>query len=92
VPKRGSAIANPEAFTDTQATATYGATVTTKLYNWITAGIVAFVLVLVGFIIVVGMFTGEYWCADRHPWWGPPESGTDAECGFLYEQRYLRLP
>jgi voltage-gated potassium channel len=22
----------------------------------------------------------------------PPESGTDAECGFLYEQRYPRLP
>jgi hypothetical protein len=56
--------------------------VTTKLYNWITAGIVAVVLALVGFIVFVGMFTGEYWCKDRHPWWGPPESGTNAECGL----------
>jgi len=30
-----------------------------KLYNWQTAGIVAFVLLLVGVIIVVGMLTGE---------------------------------
>jgi hypothetical protein len=62
-------------------TATYRASVSTKLYNWITAGIVVFVLLVVGSIIVVGMFTGEYWCADRDPWWGPPESGTDPTCG-----------
>ena len=33
----------------------------TKLYNWQTAGVVAFVLLLVGIIIVVGTLTGEYW-------------------------------
>jgi hypothetical protein len=62
----------------------------TKVYNWITAGIVVFVLLFVGSIIVVGMFTGEYWCADRDPWWGPPESGTDPDCGFGYEEWHRR--
>jgi hypothetical protein len=36
---------------------------------------------VVGFFIVVGMFTGEYWREDRHSWWGPPESGTNSDCG-----------
>jgi hypothetical protein len=61
----------------------YDATVTTKQYIWLTAGIVAFGLAvaLVGSIFVVlGMFLNEDWCADRSPWWGPPESGTDPYC------------
>lgn len=61
---------------------TYVASVTTKLYNWITAGIVAFVLALVGFIVFIGMFTGEYWCEDRSPWWGPP-TDPNSECSGL---------
>jgi hypothetical protein len=49
---------------------------------WLTAALVVFALVaVVGFFIVVGMFTGEYWCEDRHSWWGPPESGTNSDCG-----------
>jgi hypothetical protein len=68
--------------------------VTTELRVWLTAALVVFALAaLVGFIVIVGMFTGEYWCQDRHPWWGPPESGTDAECaGYVYEQRHPRSP
>jgi hypothetical protein len=59
-----------------------GASVTTELRVWLTAALVLFALVaVVGFFIVIGMFAGEYWCEDRHPWWGPPESGTNAECG-----------
>ena len=42
---------------------------TTELRVWLTAALVVFALVaVVGFFIVVGMFTGEYWCEDRHPW------------------------
>jgi hypothetical protein len=71
--------------------ATYGASVATKLRIWLTAALVVFALAgLVGFIVFVGMFTGEYWCQDRQPWWGPPESGTNAECGN--EQRHPRSP
>jgi ABC-type phosphate transport system auxiliary subunit len=66
----------------------------TELRVWLTAALVVFALLaVVGFFIVLGMFTGEYWCEDRHPWWGPPESGTDAECaGYAYEQRHPRSP
>lgn len=57
-----------------------------KLYDWLTAAFIGLVLVLVGFIIIVGMFTGEYLCEDRHPWWGPPENGSDDSCaGYIYE-------
>jgi hypothetical protein len=60
----------------------YGADVTTEFRVWLSAARVVFALVaVVGFFIVVGMFTGEYWCEDRHPWWGPPESGTNPDCG-----------
>jgi hypothetical protein len=68
-------------------TATYGATVSTKLYIWLTAGIVAFGLAvaLVGsIIIVIGMFTGEYWCEDRSPWWGPPEDPNSTCSGHSW--------
>jgi hypothetical protein len=68
---------------DTSVTATYGAFVTTERRVWLMAAFfVLALLALVGFIIVIGMFTGEYWCQDRHPWWGPPESGSDPNCGL----------
>jgi hypothetical protein len=62
--------------------------VTTEFRVWLSAALFVLALVLVvGFIIVVGMFTGEYWCADRDPWWGPPESGTDRDCsGHSWER------
>jgi hypothetical protein len=62
-------------------------TVTTKLYIWLTAGIVAFGLAvaLVGSIIVVlGMFANEEWCADRSPWWGPPEDPNSTCSGHSW--------
>jgi hypothetical protein len=49
-------------------------------------------VVLVGFWFVLGLADGEYWCEDRHPWWGPPESGTNPECGFGYEEWHRRSP
>jgi hypothetical protein len=52
-----------------------------ELRVWLIAAFFVVALALVaGFVVIVGMFTGEYWCEDRHPWWGPPESGTNAEC------------
>lgn len=34
---------------------------------------------VVGLVIVIGMFTNEYWCTDRSPWWGPPQN-PDSTC------------
>ena len=66
-------------------TATYGASVTTELRVWLTAALVVFALVaIVGFIVVVGMFTGEYWCEDRSPWWGPPEDPNSTWSGLSW--------
>ena len=54
---------------------------TTEFRVWLTAILVVLAMVAVlGFIGVVGMFLNEDWCADRSPWWGPPESGTDPYC------------
>jgi hypothetical protein len=72
-------------------TATHGVSVVTEVRVWLTAALVVFALVaLVGFIVVVGMFKGEYWFEDRHPRWGPPESGTNAEYGN--DQRHPGSP
>jgi hypothetical protein len=62
--------------------------VTGKLYIWLTAAFIGLVLALVGFIIIVGMFTGEYLCEDRHPWWGPPEDPNSTCSGHWYESRH----
>jgi hypothetical protein len=71
----------------------FGASVTTKLRIWLISAFFGLALALVGFIVIMGMFTGEYWCQDRHPWWGPPESGTDAECaGYVHERSHPSSP
>jgi hypothetical protein len=63
----------------------YGADVTTEFRVWLTAALVVFALVaVVGFFIVVGMFTGEYWCEDRSPWWGPPEDPNSTCSGHSW--------
>ena len=74
---------------DPRATATYGADVTTELRVWLTAALVVFALLAAtGFIIFVGMFTGEYWCADRSPWWGPPDDPTSECSGLWYADKH----
>ena len=69
---------------DTPVTATYDAAVTTLRYIWppIVLGLLA--LTLVGLFMFVGMFTGEYWCSDRHPWWGPPEDPNSSCSGLSW--------
>ena len=58
---------------------------------WIAGILVSFSLAIVGFIVIMGLFTGEYLCSGRHPWWGPPESGADDSCaGYIYEGRRER--
>jgi hypothetical protein len=74
-------------------TATYGASVTTKLYIWLTAALVVFALVLTpvmlaGFFSLAGMFTGEYWCTDRFPWWGPPEDPNSTCSGLSWAEKH----
>jgi hypothetical protein len=39
-------------------------------------------LMLIGFLFALQRFTDEYWYLDRIPWWDPPSSGTDSECGL----------
>ena len=41
-----------------------------------------------GFFVVLGMFTGEYWCEDRSPWWGPPEDPSSTCSGLLWAERH----
>jgi hypothetical protein len=58
--------------------------VTKTFYIGLTLGIVAFI----GFIVVTGMLTGEYWCGDRSPWWGPPEDPNSTCGGFSWASRH----
>ena len=62
--------------------------VTTELRVWLTAAFVVFAQALVGFIIFMGMFLGEYWCEDRSPWWGPPEAPNSTCSGLLWAERH----
>lgn len=39
---------------------------------------------LVG-VFIVGMLTGEYWCEDRSPWWGPPTDPNSTCSGHSWE-------
>ena len=69
------------------------AAVTTELRVWLTAALVVFTLLaLVGSFIFVGMFTGEYWCADRSPWWGPPNDPTSECSGLVYADKHPGEP
>ena len=61
-------------------TATYGASVTKKLRISLISIFVALAVPLVGVIGVAYLINGEEVCLDRHPWWGPPESGNDDSC------------
>jgi hypothetical protein len=66
-------------------TATYDAAVTTTISRLVIAlaiTLAALMLVGFGFIVLMGMFMGEYWCEDRSPWWGPPED-PNSTCGGL---------
>jgi hypothetical protein len=78
---------------DTPMPATYGAFVTKKLRIWLISIFVALAVPLVGVIGVAYMINGEEICLDRHPWWGPPESGNDDSCsGHIYERRHPGSP
>jgi hypothetical protein len=74
-------------------TATYGASVMKKLRISLISLFVALAAPLVSVIGVAYMINGEEICLDRHPWWGPPESGSDDSCsGHIYERRHPRPP
>jgi len=68
----------------------YGASVTAKLRVSLISTFFALALALVGFIVVVGIFTGEELCLDRHPWWGPPnDPNVYTSCsGHWYERHH----
>jgi hypothetical protein len=73
----------------TPVTATYGASVTTTSRNLIIAlAATLAALMLIGFLAVLNNFTGEYWCEDRVPWWGPP-TDPNSECsGFAWSEKH----
>jgi hypothetical protein len=75
---------------DTPMTATYGASVTTKLRIWLISIFVALAVPLVGVIGVAYMINGEEICLDRHPWWGPPESGMTTRALATYTSERIR--
>jgi hypothetical protein len=45
-------------------------------------------LVGFGFIVLMGMFMGEYWCEDRSPWWGPPTDPNSTCSGLLWAEKH----
>jgi hypothetical protein len=65
----------------------YGAIVTRRGYAGLTLGVVMF-LSLTGFIVVMGMLTGENWCEDRWPWWGPPEDPGSTCTGHSWARKH----
>lgn len=65
--------------------ATYGASVSTTSTRLVIAlAITSAVLMLTGYLFVWERFTGEYWCFDRIPWWGPPTDPTSECTGFAW--------
>ena len=64
-----------------------------RLRIWLISIFVALAVPLVYVIVVGYMVNGEEICPDRHPWWGPPESGYDDSCsGHIYERMHRRSP
>jgi hypothetical protein len=57
-----------------------------RLILWV-IGLV-FVLMTLLMFPFTAMVLEEDLCLDRRLWWGPPESGTNADCsGHIYERR-----
>jgi hypothetical protein len=74
---------------DTPVTATYGASVTTRLRIGLIALLSTFVLMFIGFIYVMGLAVSEEICFDRWPWWGPPENpDVYTSCSGHYYERH----
>jgi hypothetical protein len=46
------------------------------------------VLMLIGFLFVLERLTGEYWCSDRVPWWGPPTDPDSSCSGFAWVEKH----
>lgn len=43
------------------------------------------VVIVIG-VLILGKLTGEDWCADRSPWWGPPEDPNSTCSGHSWER------
>jgi hypothetical protein len=75
--------------TDTPVTATYDAAVTKTSSRLVIAlAITTAVLMLIGFLFVLERLTGEYWCSDRVPWWGPPTDPDSSCSGFAWVEKH----
>ena len=61
-------------------------------HAWLIALMIIFLLLLIGFIVFLGLATGEEICLDRWPWWGPPENpDVYSSCsGHIYERLQKR--
>lgn len=60
---------------------------TRRAYAGLTVGAVV-CIALVGFILFASLFTDEYWCTDRSPWWGPPKDSTSTCSGHSWAKRH----
>jgi hypothetical protein len=68
---------------------TYVASVTTTSSRLVIAlAITSAVLMLIGFLFVFERLTGEYWCSDRVPWWGPPTDPDSSCSGFAWVEKH----
>jgi hypothetical protein len=61
--------------------------VTRRFSSALTWGTVA-CIALVGFFVVMGLLTSEYWCDDRWPWWGPPTDPNSSCSGHFWASRH----
>jgi hypothetical protein len=43
---------------------------------------------LIGFLFVLERLTGESWCSDRVPWWGPPTDPYSECSGFSWAEKH----
>jgi hypothetical protein len=69
-------------------TATYGASVTTKI-SWQLPVAITVGMVLIGFAWIMGLAVNEEICFDRWPWWGPPKNpDVYTTCSGHYYERH----
>jgi len=54
----------------------------------IALAITSAVLMLIGFLFVLERLTGESWCSDRVPWWGPPTDPYSECSGFSWAEKH----
>jgi hypothetical protein len=74
---------------DTPVAATYGASVTITIRNWLIALSITFAaLALIAFLWIMYLGMEEFICFDRSQWWGAPEDSNSTCSGLWYADKH----